>query len=67
MVAPSQGVQMKDVYEVLRQKEADIDRVRHEIECLQVVASLLSDDLISNDLTTKKGISAEKKILDRWP
>ena len=35
---------MKDAYEVLQQKEADLARVRHEIGSLQVVAPLLSVD-----------------------
>jgi hypothetical protein len=35
---------MKDAYEVLRQKEADIARLRHEIASLQIVAPLLGDD-----------------------
>jgi hypothetical protein len=35
---------MKDPYEVLYQKEAALARVRHEIESLTMVASLLADD-----------------------
>ena len=35
---------MKDAYDVLKQKEADLARVRHEIESLRIVASLLLDD-----------------------
>jgi hypothetical protein len=35
---------MKDVYEILRQKELAIERVRKEIAALQVVVSLLADD-----------------------
>jgi hypothetical protein len=34
---------MVDVYEMLRQKENDIVRVREEIQALRVVAPLLSD------------------------
>jgi len=34
---------VKDVYEVLEQKEADLARVRREIESLQIVAPLVSD------------------------
>lgn len=45
---------MKDPYEVLQQKEADLARVRHEFESLQVVASLLSEDLTSNALAGSK-------------
>jgi len=33
---------MKNAYEVLQQKETDLARVRHEIESLRIVASLLS-------------------------
>ena len=57
---------MKDAYEVLQQKEAGLARVRHEIESLQVVASLLSDDLTSDELAKQKESSAEK-TLDRGP
>jgi hypothetical protein len=53
---------MKDPYEVLRQKEADLVRVRHEIESLQVVASLLSDEVTSDDLNKKKESAAEKTL-----
>ena len=34
---------MKDVYEVLQQKEADVANVRHEIQSLKLVSSLLSE------------------------
>jgi hypothetical protein len=50
---------MKDVYEALQQKEADLARVRNEIESLRVVASLLSDNLGSDELTKKRS-AAEK-------
>jgi hypothetical protein len=49
---------MKDAYAVLQQKEADLIRVRHEIQSLRLVASLLSDDLTSDELT-KNVSSAE--------
>jgi len=35
---------MKNAYEVLYQREADLARVRREIESLTIVASLLADD-----------------------
>ena len=38
---------MKDAYEVLYQKEADLARVRKEIESLTISAELLSDDSLS--------------------
>jgi hypothetical protein len=40
---------MKDVYEVLQQKETDAAHVRHEIESLKIVSSLLSDELPMKD------------------
>ncbi len=35
---------MKDVYEVLRQREVEIVRVRKEIEALQLVIPLLAEE-----------------------
>ena len=51
---PSQGEPMKNVYEVLQQKEKDLARVRHEIESLRIVASLLSEELTSEEPTRKR-------------
>ncbi len=50
---------MKNAYAVLEQKEADLARVRQEIESLRIVASLLADDLDSNDSDQTHLISAE--------
>ena len=38
---------MKDAYEVLYHKEAEIARVRREIESLNLVASILAEDDLS--------------------
>jgi hypothetical protein len=38
---------MKDAYEVLYQKEADLARVRKEIKSLTLAAQLLADDDLS--------------------
>jgi hypothetical protein len=35
---------MKDIYEVLRQKELDLSRLEKEIAALRVAAPLLSED-----------------------
>ena len=35
---------MKDVYEVLKQKELDVERVRKEIEALHFVIPMLVED-----------------------
>ena len=46
---------MKDVYQILRQKESDVDRLRHEIDSLKIVASLLADDEIEKELREEPG------------
>jgi len=51
---------MKDAYETLKQKEVDLSRVRHEIESLRIVASLLVDDLNSDPSDMPYLVSAEK-------
>jgi len=53
---------MKDAYEVLEQKEADLARVRKEVESLRLVAPLLSDDVTSDELTRK--LPSSEKPLD---
>ncbi len=35
---------MKNVYEVLRQKELEVSKVEKEVEALRIAAPLLSDD-----------------------
>ena len=35
---------MKDIYQVLRQKESDIVRLRKEIEALRTIIPLLEDE-----------------------
>lgn len=47
---------MKDVYEVLRQKELSITRIRTEIAALLVVAPLLKDE---NDKTENDKVEEE--------
>ena len=42
---------MKNVYEVLRQKELELARLEKEVEALRVVAPLLSDE--GRDATTE--------------
>lgn len=51
---------MKDAYDVLKEKEADLARVRHEIESLRIVALLLLDDLNPDQSDKTNLISAEK-------
>jgi len=35
---------MKDIYELIRQKEADMERIRHELDALRLSAKLLEED-----------------------
>ena len=34
---------MKDIYSLIRQKEADLERIQHEIEALRLSARLLEE------------------------
>jgi hypothetical protein len=45
---------MKNVYEVLRQKELELARLEKEVEALRVAAPLLSDVEASSDVATAK-------------
>ena len=40
---------MRDVYEVLRQKELEVSRLQEEVEALRVAAPLLADGEAEND------------------
>jgi len=53
---------MQNAYEVLEQKETDLARVRQEIESLRIVASLLSDELPSEELAKKRARSGEETL-----
>jgi hypothetical protein len=50
---------MKNVYEVLRQKELELARLEKEVEALRVAAPLLSDD---KDMSTESGASAKPTL-----
>jgi hypothetical protein len=56
---------MQDVYEILQQKQAELARVRKEIECLNIVASLLSDDGTSDQRVPNPDESAASSLRDR--
>lgn len=53
---------MKDVYEVLQKKQADLARVRQEVESLHLVASLLSEQSATDELPKKPASSAEEVL-----
>jgi hypothetical protein len=46
---------MKNIYEVLRQKENEIQQLQRDIEALRVAARLLADD---NDVETVRSVSS---------
>ena len=52
---------MKDAYEVLQQKQAELDRIRNEIESLKIVERLLSEDLACDDPTQDPDKSSSLK------
>jgi hypothetical protein len=43
---------MRDVYEVLRQRELEVSRLKQEVGALRVAAPLLSDGEAENDQPT---------------
>ena len=51
---------MRDAYDVLKEKEADLARVRYEVESLRIVTSLLLDDL-NSDQSDKTDLISEEK------
>jgi hypothetical protein len=55
---------MKDVYEVLRQKELALSRLEKEIEALRVAAPLLSEDEADND---NRPILASSRAVNATP
>lgn len=48
---------MKDIYNLIRQKEADLERIQHELEALRLSARLLEDDARPTTTTTP-GVAA---------
>jgi hypothetical protein len=60
---------MKDVYEVLRQKELALSRLKKEIEALRVAAPLLSegDGADNDDKPTLASSRAVNATPQPWP
>jgi hypothetical protein len=55
----------KDVHQVLRDKENELETVRKQVEALKIVAPLLSDSGNgSNDL---QAVLADADARKRWP
>jgi hypothetical protein len=60
---------MKNVYEVLRQKELEMARLEKEVEALRVAAPLLSDDkdLASDTAASKPTLTASSSPAPQQP
>ena len=59
---------MKNVYEVLRQKELELARLEKEVEALRVAAPLLSDDKdINSDTANPKPTLASATATSQQP
>jgi len=55
---------MKDVYEVLRQKELEVSRLQREVEALRVVAPLLTDVEAENYNQPTRASSAAQQLIE---
>jgi len=49
LFCPQRCLRMKDIYEILRQKELDVSRLQREVEALRVAAPLLLADREAED------------------
>lgn len=59
---------MKNVYEVLRQKELELAKLEKEVEALRVAAPLLSDDKESaSDASSKPTLAAANSSAAQQP
>jgi hypothetical protein len=57
---------VRNIHEVLKQKEADCARLRHEIEALQVVVPLLDEQAVTDraSLLNEESAEAEPSMRD---
>lgn len=53
---------MPDIYQVLREKEAAIERVRREIEALRLVCRLMDSEDDTTTNASESGIEGEEKV-----
>ena len=49
---------MKNIYEVLRQKELELQQLQKDIEALRVAARLLADDNEAETITTRSSMGS---------
>ena len=55
---------MKDIYELLRQKELEISTLEIEVEALRIVAPLLSDD---SEVSNENQPSSSRRTMPSTP
>jgi len=64
----SRKITMRNVYEVLSQKEAELERVRVEVDALRCVAPLLADGAEKDrPKLTAEMPRSELRQNNRWP
>jgi hypothetical protein len=62
------GNSLKDIYEVLREKELQKARVEREVECLKIVAPLLSEESEREAVPEETKPEAKAPVKRRtWP
>jgi hypothetical protein len=57
---------MKNVYEVLRQKELEVSRLKQEVEALRVAAPLLSDGEAEDQPTLQRAANVPQPDHSGW-
>jgi hypothetical protein len=63
---------MKNLYEVLRQKEQQVEKLQKEIEALRTAAAILSDNPATDDIVVPAAAAAGRgpqplETAKRWP
>lgn len=51
---------MRDIYELIRQKESDLERVKKEVEALRIAVRLLDDDASSRTVVVAPAATARE-------
>jgi hypothetical protein len=57
---------MRDVYEVLRQKDLEVSRLKQEVEALRVAAPLLSDGEAEDQPTLPRAVNETPQPDSGW-
>ncbi len=58
---------MKNIYEVLRNKELDLARLRIEVDALRFVAPLLADKTSAVDFVDQPAVTWPPLQRNKWP